>query len=714
MSFISDIFDALTGVFGSVFGIAKKIGGSISDAVSIASITSTVQTIASVVGSIDSTINTLGGYIQSFISPITTVVGSIANLGKDIEDHVIGPILNPINSTITEIKTLSTSISKLVDQGISGILQIPKAVSDALVGISTSWTQATRQLADANQTIASETLVPGINAAVAPGLKGMADAFLKFASPQNLDVDQITKVALAPSLNHDAFTELATFIQEHGKNPSEWYDWIFTLGYYLVLYATQLPATLEPVVEEARAEARKANPVTTFDVGTTLELLRKGIIDTGSASAEMLAAGFDNTRQQALVESTFFLPDAERAGDWFRRGLISEDQYNKLIAAQGGNDADVSAFKAAMEVLLSPQILLDMLARGIIPQETFDTQMRAQGYTDNQIKQVLLAGVAPAQVASLIAARGNLFAADNNWFASTYGAAVPDDMANIARATRIDTTQVAAQWTSHWGRMPISMAVNLFFRGLMNRQEVGYVVGQNDYPVDMTDLFIENQSTLVTPRSVPSLLAHGTINEAQAKTILQQRGYSDADANLLIADALGVAAGKKKPTATALSKLTVSELGAAFKDGIIDEATYTGLLVDHGLVGQDVTITVALDKYNLAKEAKKDLIATLKAEVSIGTKTIAQATDDMFQANFTQAEVDRVVASLHQTKKAAAKIPSYAQMASMAKHSLIDQDMLLAGVQALGYGAPWDQLLVTLVFTPGASSDGTLNTPTTS
>lgn len=706
MSFLDDIFGPISDGLAAVFGIGKSVVSSIGSVVDFSSIASAFTAITSVVTSIDSTVNSLASDLHDVISPITSVVDSVANLGKDIENNVIAPIVTPITTAITQISSLTSTIDKLVDQGLQGILQIPKAISDALTGISTAFDNSTRVLGEANAKIASETLVPGITAAVAPGLAGMSAAFLKFSSPGNLQVDSINTVALAPDLKHDAFTDLNAFIAEHGKNPKEWYDWIFTLGYYLVLYATQLPAAFEPIIEEARSEANAANPVKLLDVGTLLPLVQRGIITSDAAKDEMLHQGLDPTRQAALLESIIWLPQFEQAGDWLRRGIIGQDQYVALVKAGGGSDADVTALLAGMKALLNPAILLDMVARGIIPQQEFDDQLKAQGYTNDQITAVIAAGLAPPQIQSLIAARGNLFAADSNFFASTYGAVVPDDIANAAREARIPVTQAAATWTSHWSIMPIQMAVNLFFRGSMSRDEVRIVVTQNNYPPDMTDLFIASQQEMLAPRTIPSLLARGAITEADARADLSKRGYSDQDVDLIVTDALAQAKAKVKPPPAPTTHLTVGAITEAYNDGVITQDKYKELLTDHGYSADEIAVTIALDEYKATVAQQKDLVATLKAEVSLGTKTPADVQAALGQANFTQGQIERVMVSLHQQKRATAKLPSLAEMSSMAKKSIITQDDLLAGVQALGYADPWDQRLVALVFTPGVPADG--------
>lgn len=707
MSFVGDIISDISDFFSPVTSAVKSVASTVGDYLQESSIATLLATVSTLTGNIDGLVNQFAGVVSGIIAPITGVVDSVNTLTSDIQDKIIGPIITPIATTIKEIDTLTGTIGKLVDQGIPGILAIPGAVADAVKATATSWDNSTRMLADSQAKLVTEQLVPGITSAVAPGLKEVSDNVIKFSQPKALDIDRTQTIGLDNPIDLTYIQKaLATYV-ERFKNPESWMDQIGAVAYDLLSFAPYIIGNLDAIIEEAKAAGRATNPTTTFQQGDILAMYQRRIIDAASASQELKWLGYDDTRSKALLEQTQWQPQIEQALGWWRRELISEVELNQILQEYGVEDDSIVALKASVAPLQPPQILLDWVARGIITDQQFNDMLYAQGYDAAGIAQLLAGGIGPPQVGSLIAAKANLTAAINNWYPNTYGAQVPDDVANVARASRIDVTEVAAQWTAHWSVMPVATAVNLFFRGELSRNEVQIVVIQNQFPPEMADLFIAAQSELIQPRSVPALLARGSISEADARAALAKKGYADTDISLLINDALTTAAAKKAAASSPATHLTVGEITTAFKEAIIPEDQYSALLKEHGYSDADIAFNVALANYQTNAKAKKDHVATLKAEVSLGTKTISDAINELAQSGFSATEIERIQVTLHQQRKAASKIPSIADLTKMYKNTILTGPDFLAAIQASGYAPPWDQRMYDLLTLSGATTNAT-------
>ncbi len=148
---------------------------------------------------------------------------------------------------------------------------------------------------------------------------------------------------------------------------------------------------------------------------------------------------------------------------------------------------------------------------------------------------------------------------------------------------------------------------------------------------------------------------------------------------------------------------------------MIDETQYKHLLSTHGLVGNDLDITVALKTHAIVRSLKKDMSDTVKAEVALGLLTIDQAVQQLHSDGFTQPEIEKLQASFKLEKRKATKIPDLGLLTRIAKAGMIDPTQYLAGVQALGYSTPWDQLIVDfeLKATNAGSSTTTAGSSTT-
>ncbi len=710
MSFLGDIISFVTGGFSKVFDIGKTIIGGANDVLQATGISSLLAIITTLTTNIDGLVNATSGVLRGIIDPITSVVTSVNGLAQDIQNKIISPLVTPITTTITEIKGLTGSISKLVDEGIGGIIKIPGAIADALGGISGSFDRSSRILAESNNKTVSETMIPGFAGILTPGLGAIAEGIVKFSTPKGLTIDQLPTLELVGNPDLESISKLIAKYTEKFKNPTTIWDHVGAVALDLVSFAPLILGYLESQYDEAVEAGRAANPVTTLPVGDVLALYQRRVIDGGTAASELRKYGYDESRTKALLTGTAFLPALDRLGDWFRRGLIDKAQFDKVLATYGVEGDQFAAFLSEQSALISPSILVDWLARSIIDQTAFDDQMRAQGHDKARILQFIKGAITPPRMGTAIYAKANELAGQFGWFSNTYASAPPDDVKQAGHLNREDEAEIYAQWAAHWSVMPIGTAVALFFRGELTRDEVKVVVAQNNFPPEMVDLLIKAQSPTIPPRSVPGLLESGTIDEVKAKELLKDKGFNDEDADLLITNALAGIASKAKPTQTDASKLTLAQLKAAYLDNVIDRDTYSNLLATHGLTGGDLEITLALADYDLLTQTKKDISDTIKAEVQLGVKTVDEGIQALFDAGFTGPEVEKLAVTLQNTKRTSAKLPSLSDIGKMFKKSLIDADVLLAGIQALGYAAPWDSLLAALI-TGGDTADGATTEP---
>lgn len=705
MSFVTGIFDFLSSGLGKLFSFGGSVVGGIGDFLQSTGIATLLTTVTTLTSSIDSVVNGFATTLSKVIDPITSAIDGVAKLATDIQEKIVSPIITPIVKTVAEIQGLTKTIDRLVDEGIGGIIKIPAAIADALTGVSAAFDRSSRILAEANAKIVAESLVPGLVSGLTPGLQSIAAGLLKFSDPKSANPDPLFTVDFT---ERRGIAGMKAGLDAARKMFHESDSWQMKFMDGLVVLFESIPLLagfLINDIDEAKEYGAAANPIKTLSPGDVLNLYQRRIITEETARKELQQSGLSAEKQTALLETTVWLPTVDRVLDWWRRGLVNDAGAKAIMTASGVTGDNVGLLFEESKTLISPAILVDWLARGIMDQKTFDDYMRAQGFTADRILQFIKGAISPVRVSTTISTKGNQLAANAGWFRETYGASPPDDVRAAGHANREDEGEIYSQWQSHWNAMPIGTAITLFFRGEMTRDEVKTVVGQNNYPLGMTDLFIEAQTTLLSPRSVPSLLQAGSITPVKAIDILKDRGYTTEDANLIVDNTIKAIEGKSPASQTDTTKLTVAQLRTAYIDGVLDQDAYRALLGTHGLVGDDLEITVALADYEITKQTKKDISDTLKAEVQLGVLTPDDAIQALYDAGFSQPEVERLAVSLQQTKRASAKLPSLSDMGKMAKKGLIDDDVLLAGIQALGYADPWDTLLAALIL-GGEAPDG--------
>jgi hypothetical protein len=749
MPFVAPIVAGIAGAIGSIGAIAAPIvsgiGGAIGSAASflgstggaiLSGIGGTVGSVLSGAGSVASVVNsTLGGGLGSIvslltdtigpiisgikdfveplvstvhdvISPIKDVADQVAGFARSIQDGLIQPIIGPIEATVSNVQTLTKEIHTFTSEGISGILKIPGAIADAFGNTAAAFDRSFQQLSETQTHLVTESLVPGITKAVAPGLSDITSILTKTSAGKNLSIDQLKELSLPNGEANDALRKMIAEFYKAIEHPEHWYESLVGLVFHAAAALVSVMASLTAEIEDAVAVGKAANPVTKLDASTVSRMFIKGIVTPEAWRSEMLFSGYDKARQDAIAEDLQFLPDTTTALNWWLRGLINTVELTRVLKAAGMNDADVEAYKSAAQQIIPIQSLLDWLARGIIDEETFVNHANAQGLSPALTTLYIRGAITAPQPSIALAALPAQLATAENWYAETYGSDPSPDFVNAIRATRLDPGDGKRLWASHWNIMPVNTAVTLFFRGMMNRGQVRNIVAQNNLPPDMTDLLIAAEADLIQFRTIPSLLTEGILSEGEAITELKKHGYSDHDALLLIAGAKAKTQAKPKAAVPKTVELSASTADQAFRDGVISEDQYKEILKHHGYADADIVITVAIANYHIEHVRKADISATLKAEIALGTKSLADALASLHQDGFTAAEIERFQTSIRRTKKVNAKLPSEANIVKMHKMGLLTDADLLAALDALGYAAPWDQRMFTLI-TGGNFQDGT-------
>lgn len=705
MSFLSGIISSLTGGLSSLIGIGSRVVGGIGDFLEASGIASLAAIVTQLTGGITSLVTTVAGSLQGIISPIMDSVNAVRGLAQSIEDGLIAPIIRPIVDTVTEVKGLASSIDRLVGQGLSGIIEIPKVLADSLGSIDANWKRSTELLAAQQLRIAKEILVPGLTAAIAPGLARMSEALIAANQSRDLNPETFVRLAIdatwSENFNAQGWQELRKMVDK----PEGFFQeiiWAVTQAFrWIVASATSMIS----MIEDGMADARFANPTKVLGAGEAIALWRLGVLSKGDASKELQRNGYNQQRQEALFEGSTSLPSPGEAITWWQKSLIDESERDAIMAKNAMTPDAIRAAVAAASQGVEVDQLLTWVAKGYVDQAEFIKKARGKGYDDKTIRTFIADALQDPQVNTAINWHWNALAASAGWFGDTYSSEPPSSVVQAAKIARIDPLETVRRWQSQFAAMPVSTAITLFFRGELSRKEVEIVVAQNGFPRDMSDLLIKAQSPLLPSRSVPSLVAKGQLSVAEGMQKLKERGYSVEDASILLAAAAEALTEASDEGPTDATKITISQARNAYRDAIIDKDELRALLRRLSVVEADIDFLIEQDDFDLAAIARKDEVDTIKAEVTLGTLTVEEAVERLFALELSEPEVTRLVVALRQAKRASAKVPDLGLLKQLGKASLITREEFTDGVEALGYDPEWALLIAELQYSAGGAND---------
>lgn len=706
MSFLTPVFSWLGPAIAALTTVVSTVSSGVKTALDVSGIATLFNVITGIVTPITSLVENVSGALLNIVDPILGVVNSVQMLSASIENNIIGPLVRPIVDTVRGINSLADNIERLVDQGIGGIIEIPKALANSLTAIEANWSRATQDLARANAQIVRDLLNPGLVAAVAPGLKAISEEFLTYNRSNNLDPSQVARIPLGENAAELFSRQGLAEVERVLANPEglpEKLLWAFVTSLrYVIASTTSMASALESGIDDAR----EANPTKTFSPSDAVSFYQRGILSWQDALHEIRRAGYSERRALVMREAAEHLPSPGDAIDWWFKGLIVASKRDEILIRHGWTRDAIDAGIAASKVSIPENTLLDWLAKGLIDQSTFNSRMAGKGYSPADISDVLADALSEPQVNTTINWFWNSAAAKAGWYPETYGSRPPADVVEAGRKTRVDPIEVERRWQGQFASMALNTAITLFFRGELSRREVEIVAVQNGYPQAMTDRLILAASPLLPARSVPSLVAKGEISEVEGRTRLQARGYTLEDATLLIDAAVKDVVGDGTAEQTEATKITIAQVRGAYRDGIVDEQGVRDFLNLQGLSAGDIEFIVALDNYDISAAARKDEIDTIKAEVGLGVLQPDDAVERLYALGLTEPEVIRVVSTLNQTKRANAKIPDLGLLRRMIAKGLINQEEFTDSLLAIGYGENWAAVITALEFSPGEPSDG--------
>jgi len=170
---------------------------------------------------------------------------------------------------------------------------------------------------------------------------------------------------------------------------------------------------------------------------------------------------------------------------------------------------------------------------------------------------------------------------------------------------------------------------------------------------------------------------------------MKRLGYNPTDAQIFYNYGRSKQKTSKATTAADLQKLSLGNAASLYDDAVITKDDYISILESHGYSADAATLTVELADIKNAQAARKQFATQMIDEVKLGYQTIDQAVSQLYSNGFTEAEVLGYQTKMTTAKKAALKLPSRAELDSMAKKGIITQADWENAMLSLNYDPTW-------------------------
>lgn len=712
--FFSRIGDFLKQLAADIWNNLKSVMGVVLDAIT-RSLSGIYGVLKSMIGTL---FNAIGEVVKTVVKDaedlIVKVAGVVDNIAKQVQainDTLIQPIANVINTTMRTISTLTIAIEKDLHSGLSGLLQVPADVANAMTTLDATMQRTVQQLGETNKEVAHSTV--DYEGSVLPPLYAHAhlDAFKgqKLGNPIASTYGEIDKLSTESlqQISTEAIAGLGNLLKElmaktgemakepftnlHASWDSVGSVFVALLDGLLSIVVTAAAATAlaEPLVEAAVEEAHKRVPITKLDIATTIQAYQRKFLDEKTTDEELRTKGLDATRAQVLKDLAVFLADVQQAIDWWYRGLITDDDFANNLRQHGVIDRDIELFKAGTAFLPNDSTIGRWLNFGAIGEDTAKRLLSYNRWDADTIEAWFATRLQRVSTQTRANLDGRLTASGKGWLNQTFLLPTPQEVVDAASREGVHPDDARLIWMGHWNLPQYLQIVQSYFRGMRTYTEVGYAMEAQNIPHELWDELIQIMRPLIPFRSIPSFVKAGIMSEQEGYQELAKHGFDTRSQQIIMKYATAAKSNTAAKTAQTIHALSVNQAKVLFDDGVMPEADYVAILEAHGYTPEQAQAQAQIDLIGAAAKQRKQEISDIEAQVEAGLMDMDTALQQMTNDGFSQAEIAKMQTAILRAQTKNVKKPSQAEMAKLYKANLITLQQYKDGMVQSGWLEPW-------------------------
>lgn len=615
---------------------------------------------------------------------------------QKFENNYIKPIVEPITKTINTVTALEKAIAADLKNGLQGMLKIPGQLVNAMTGVEASFKRSAETLGFINNKTATDVLAPSIERAGHVPIGRLTGTLQQALPASNVDVTVKQQFALDTPPGED---ELALLLSKGVGYVNKTKGWIGNIlgGIWDIFTAVPLiESYMEPRKEVYAELAFRAQPVKRFDIGIIQSLYGLGYITKEEAKDAILTQGYDESRQDLLLQLTEYVFSINLGLDLWHRGMMDDTTLNALFEQLSYNEQQATATKQQSFRVAGVQEAIQWFWRGHISESDLNQVLRDNRYTVGDIDNIL-ATLTPAPSESLaINMHGMKQAQANGWLPGNNLSDVPVYILDMGRAKGVDDADIVREWGGHWNIPGPNFWTSSYYRQLINLDQVFGAFEAMKIPEQLWQTVVDQQHTLIRLTYIASLVAGGMINDVEGKDKLKAYGYTDGDADLMLQYAKRRGKKSKNTTAVKLHQTSISVAVGLYKQHAFDDGQLRDVLLAHGYSEEAARLTVELESLQLQAATRREEGAFLVDLVKLGKIDSATAVSKMYDAGFSPGEVLHYERQITKNRVKKFKTPGEAELAKMFKKGIITEQDLYDAMINSGYDDTWAMRIVKL------------------
>ena len=609
--------------------------------------------------------------IQNITDVTDSVIHDIADVitftntlfGSNIDDLLgdVGGVLEAMRNVLgVELADLVDSIEDVI-RGVNNKLELDTSILvDGVADILNELGVGGEDISGAIRS-AADVIFKGLEDSVGAEVGGLPDAvgeqIKRILLPKDLEdkelgdalEDLAERITKSIDLDDDFCKRL--FNDTLGDNPAVDLITTFLITFFSVAYLPVLIVMAKS--QKCMFQWNVSNPTRILDPADIVTAMHRGIFDRDFTALQLQQHGYDRADADTIIEILKNLPDDTVTFSLWLRGLITEDDVDKILLGRGFSRELTERYKELRFFIPPVADLVTMSVREVFTPAVAERFGQFEDF--------------------------------------------PEDFAKWAAMQGVSEDWAKRYWAAHWALPSVQMGYEMLHREVIDRSDLELLLKSQDVMPFWRDKLIEISYAPFTRVDIRRMNKVGVLNEQEVNKAYRDIGYNQERADKLTEFTLELNKENNVLDVTDISELSRSNILEFFRLGIITEEVAYGMLLQ---IGFDVaTAALWIQDVNLKEEIKERAAeaALVVAQAKSGVISFEQANDELVNMNLTSTEVLKYQRQLTTQKAEQNRLPSKTDLDKMLSSDIIAEETYRDTMAKLGYSDVWTQRYIELL-----------------
>jgi len=404
----------------------------------------------------------------------------------------------------------------------------------------------------------------------------------------------------------------------------------------------------------------------------------RGLISHTEYLNRMKDLGYARDKAELLLKLTQAFPSVTQLAEARLRKFISDSEYKSYMAKLGFKDKEANIVLQISKPMFAADTLIRMLWRGIINRSTFYSEMEKLGWSRDQADKLeKIAQYYPSPADIVRFAVREVYSPE---IVRKYGLDqdMPSEYLEMAKKAGLSEEFAKQYWMAHWELPSITDGFEMFWRGIITREELETLLRTRDVMPYWRDKLIKLSYRPFTRVDARRMAQAGILSYSELVRSFMDIGYDREKAEKMATWTL-MSQGEEERQLTKSQILELYRIGEFSRDEalkMLENIGYARPTAEYILKIQDHERE--WDQIKMKLDALEDLYA-------YGIISRDQYFDELNKLNLASKTIDYIMLKADIRRMRNISLPTRADLIRWLKKGYIDEAQFYELMSKLGY-----------------------------